>query len=148
MAEPKVGRESPGVGVGVRILRYNNALENYEVLFGLRNGAHGAGTWSFPGGELDFGESFEECAIREVEEETGLEIKAGFILGVTNDVFLEENLHYTTVFVDAIYEGGEPIVREPEKCSGWEWYQKDTLPDNLFLPIRNFMAGGYGLFER
>ena len=35
------------VGVGVIVVRAD------EVLFGLRRGAHGGGTWSFPGGHVD-----------------------------------------------------------------------------------------------
>jgi predicted NUDIX family NTP pyrophosphohydrolase len=52
--------ERQRVGVGVMVVR------NGEVLFGRRRGAHGAGTWSLPGGHLEAGESVEACALREL----------------------------------------------------------------------------------
>ena len=39
--------------------------------------------WSFPKGKLEEGESFEECALREVEEETGLRCRLGRFIGHT-----------------------------------------------------------------
>ena len=60
--------ESPRVGVGVIITR------NEQVLLLKRKNVHGSGSWSTPGGHLDFGESPEECAIREAKEEADLDI--------------------------------------------------------------------------
>lgn len=40
--------------------------------------------WSFPKGKLDEGESFEDAALREVEEETGLACRVGAELPATN----------------------------------------------------------------
>ena len=56
------------VGVAV-IIKHQNT-----ILLGERIGAHGANTWATPGGHLEFGESVEQCAIREVFEETGLKL--------------------------------------------------------------------------
>src|SRR5436309_1031409 len=80
------------VGVGVFVFNAAGAF-----IMGKRKGSHGAGiyfqairihfyyyiqfltcslgTWALPGGHLDFGESFETCAMREILEETGLQIK-------------------------------------------------------------------------
>ena len=56
------------VGAGVGILVVYKGL----VLLGRRKGSNGAGMWSAPGGRLEFGEEIEDCARRELFEETGL----------------------------------------------------------------------------
>ncbi len=56
----------PLVGVGVIVIR------NGGILLGKRIGSHGAGTWALPGGHLEYAERIEDCAAREVLEETGL----------------------------------------------------------------------------
>ena len=53
----------PKVGVGVAVVK------DGKVLLGKRKNAHGEGTWSFPGGHLEYKESWEDCAIRETLEE-------------------------------------------------------------------------------
>jgi 8-oxo-dGTP diphosphatase len=127
------GMERPKVGVGVLIVNGN------RILLGKRRGAHGEGCWAPPGGHLEFGESWETCAQREVLEETGLTIAKPWFYGVTNDVFHESNKHYITIFMHAQYAGGTVQNCEPEKCEGWEWFVRDRLPDKLFLPLANLM---------
>lgn len=121
------------VGVGVIIKK------DGKILLGERKGSHGEGFWSFPGGHLEFGESLFDCATREVEEEVGVKIKNLKEFEFTNDFFEEENKHYLTIFISADYESGEVQLLEPEKCNGWEWFDEDNLPENLFLPIQNLL---------
>lgn len=99
----------PRVGVGVIVLR------DGLVLLGERLGAHGSGTWALPGGHLEFGESVERCARREVLEETALELDAVSPGTFTSDVFAREAMHYVTLFVLARSTDGEPVVCEPGK---------------------------------
>ena len=59
--------EHPRVGVGVIVTKAD------RVLLIKRKGVHGQGTWSTPGGHLEYGESPEGCAARETLEETGVD---------------------------------------------------------------------------
>ena len=90
-----------------------------------------------PGGHLEGGESFEACCKREVLEETGLTIKDPRPLVFTNDVFIDEGLHYVTLFFTADYESGELVVREPRQCEEWRWVSLNHIPQPIFLPLSN-----------
>lgn len=135
--------EVPRVGVGVIIMRDD------KVLFGKRKGSHGSGSWSFPGGHLEMYESFSGCAKRETMEETGLEIDVIRELPiVTNDFFKEDGMHYVTAYVRANYIVGEAEVLEKDKCEEWKWVDWDSLPEKLFIPVKNLKEGGYDPFVR
>ena len=106
----------PRIGVGV-IIRKDG-----KFLLGKRRNAHGEGSWSFPGGHLEFGETVEACARRETLEETGLEIEDATLVSHTDDIFQEEGRHYVTLFTLAEWKLGDPQLLEPDKCEGWEWF--------------------------
>ena len=124
------------IGVGLYILNKEN-----QLLLGLRKSTHGKGTWCPPGGHLEFGESFEQAACRETKEETGLDIseKDVFVRGVTSDFFEETNKHYVTVHLLTCVFEGNPKVCESDKCAEWRWFNLDSLPENLFLPVAHFL---------
>ena len=132
----------PRVGVGVILIR------DGRVLLGKRRNAHGAGSWQFPGGHLEFGETVAACARREVREETGLQLGAVQLGPYTNDVFTAEGRHYITLYAIAWAPRGEPAVLEPGKCACWQWFAWSRLPDPLFLPIRHLLAQGFDPLDR
>lgn len=127
----------PKVGVGVIIWHEN------KVLMQERIGAHGEGTWSFPGGHLEFGEALEACAARETEEEVGVCLGAPRVVSVTNDVFEDEGKHYITVFVQGHLESGVPRVAESHRARRVGWFAWEDMPRPLFLPVENLVRQGF-----
>lgn len=131
--------DQPRVGVGIIVRR------NDEVLLLRRKNVHGEGTWSTPGGHLDPGETPEECAVREVREETGVEVGSVRFLAITNDVFKKEKRHYVTVWMEATYLSGTETVAAEHEMSEVGWYPATSLPNNLFLSLQNLLDGrSYG----
>ena len=152
----------PRIGVGVFVFR---SASSNAFLLGKRLGSHGAGkanclvnvimgsdtkllgTFALPGGHLEYGETFEQCAAREVEEETGLQLEGSSVnfITATNTVFPETHKHYVTIFMTAIAKpeagGQEAIAKlmEPTKCEGWFWH--------TFTEMRKMPAGGAELFQ-
>lgn len=106
-------------------------LKDGRVLLGKRKGSHGEGEYAFPGGHLEYMESFEDCAKREVKEECGIEIKNirfQFLANVTKYA----PKHYVHIGLLVDWENGEPEVLESEKSESWNWYKLDKLPQPMF----------------
>ena len=125
------------VGVGVAVFVVRSKTPTYQsdtptFLMGKRKGAHGAGTWSIPGGHSEFGESPQEAARREVFEETGIEVGRCYPYvpkPYNNTFFYTEKLHYITLyFVGVAAHDAEPQLREPDKCEEWRWHHALTTP--------------------
>jgi 8-oxo-dGTP diphosphatase len=123
----------PRVGVAAIIIR------NGRVLLIRRKGAHGKGSWSTPGGHLEFGETPEQCTIRETREEVGIEIANVRFIAVTNDIFIESNKHYITLWMQADSLSGEPGIAAENEVAELGWFEWDALPSPLFLPFINLL---------
>lgn len=136
-----------GIGVGILIIKEG------KILLGKRNDdaqkadslMNGEGTWTMPGGKLDFGSSFEEAAIRETIEETSIEIKKLEVLCVNNDI--SDKAHFVTIGLLATEYEGEPKVMEPNEITEWRWFDMNNLPPKLYFPsskvIRNYREGKF-----
>ncbi|MCR4280863.1 MAG: NUDIX domain-containing protein [Candidatus Kaiserbacteria bacterium] len=134
-------KERPGVGIGIYIRK------NGQILVGKRKGEHAGGTWCAPGGHLEMGESWEDCARREVREETGMEIENVHFGNATNDVY-GDGKHYVTIQMIADWESGEPQILEPEKMEeGWQWRDWNDMPNPRMLSFENFYKSGYNPFN-
>jgi 8-oxo-dGTP diphosphatase len=130
-----------GIGVGVIITNDKN-----EILLIQRKGFWGNGMWAYPGGKLEYGETFEECAIREAEEEVGLTLTSPKFLAMTNIMWEKEKYQFITVLMEADCPVGQiPENCEPDKCSAVQWFPKDNLPFPLFPPLQQLKEGkAYG----
>jgi len=110
-----------------------------KILLIRRKNVHGAGTWSTPGGHLEFQETPEACAVRETREEVGIEIERVRFLAITNDVFTDRARHYITIWMQADYCSGEAGVAAEHEIAEVGWFDWDALPEPLFLPFENFL---------
>lgn len=57
------------------------------------------GSWAFPGGFVEYGETIEEAALREVQEETGLNVKITNLVGIYSDVRMDPRFHVVTICI-------------------------------------------------
>lgn len=129
----------PRVGVGVIVQKGGH------VLIGQRKGSLGDGHWALPGGHLEYGESFEACATREVLEETGIAVSDVCFATAENTVF-PEGKHYVTIFMHAqAPTGADARLMEPDKCSRWCWVMWEDLKLHkpLFQPLQQLVQRGY-----
>ncbi|TSC95224.1 MAG: hypothetical protein CEN87_236 [Parcubacteria group bacterium Licking1014_1] len=135
------------VGVGFGVMLFNEG----KILLGRRHSdqnkadseLHGEGTWTMPGGKLEYEESFEEGAKREVFEETGISLNDVKVICVNNDK--NEYAHFVTIGLFSDKFSGEPKVMEPDEIVEWKWFSLDNLPNPLYFPsvkvIENYRKG-------
>ena len=124
----------PGLGVGVMVLKEN------KILLGLRNPdkikasseLQGQGTWTMPGGKVEFMETLVDAAKRELEEETSLIAAELELFSVSDD--MTDTAHYVTVGFLVKEYSGEVQTMEPETILEWKWFDMNDLPTNLYKP--------------
>lgn len=122
-----------GAGCGVIILN-----EKGQILMGKRNEdetladseMHEEGTWTLPGGNIEYGEKFEQAGIREAKEETNLDVSNLEVFCVQTD--MNEYAHYVSVGMIAKNYSGELKVNEPDEITEWRWFNIDKIPKKIF----------------
>jgi len=127
------------IGAGCGVMVFNS---EHKLLLGLRSSnidtadceLHEEGTWTMPGGNIEYGETFEEAGIREAKEEADLDIDNLEIICVQTDK--NEHAHYISVGMIAHSLDGIPKVMEPGVIIKWEWFNLDDLPKNIFSPSK------------
>ncbi len=126
------------VGVGVMIKDGN------KILLGHRSakrkdtgGIFEPDTWTLPGGKQEYDETVEETAIREIKEETNLDIKDPEVFSVSDD--FQPARHFVTIEMITEEYSGELKIMEPTKEDDWQWFDLNDLPNNIYSPSRVFI---------
>ena len=115
-----------------------------KILYGKRKSKHGENTYGPPGWHLEYGETIEFCAIRELREETSLiaEENDVHIYGILNEIYPNNEKHYINIITFIRNFSGEVKNLEPEKLEEWKWLSWEEIKNlwkQNFLPMRNFI---------
>jgi len=120
--------QRPLVGVGVCV------LEDNKVLLARRRSPPKIGEWSLPGGAQEIGETIKECALREVREETGLEVRILKLIDVIDSIIVDDfgkiKYHYT--LIDFVAEPVSGNLLAGDDASHVKWFCQKKVID---LPI-------------
>lgn len=89
--------------------------------------SHLGGLWEFPGGKREAGETFEQCLIREIREELGVEISVGNLFEEISHDYPEKSVHLK--FFRCQLLSGEP---QPLDCAAVKWITLAELEAHEF----------------
>jgi 8-oxo-dGTP diphosphatase len=101
-----------------------------KVLLGKRTGLPGQGKWAFPSGYIEHDDDFLTAGLREVKEETRLDVGIEAIIHVLSS-FLTPRWHFFSVFLLARPMGGELAAGDDLEAVAW-FSPSDALPEMAF----------------
>ena len=112
-----------------------------EILLVSRKNPPDVGLWGFPGGKMEFGESMEQAAVRELFEETGVRGVAQHVLTALNayDHGSQGELrqHFILVAVRCAWQSGEPVAADDAEDAGW--FRLQALTDGRLALSRDVL---------
>jgi len=146
----KKGIDYIGVSAGAMIFN-----ENYQLFLAKRGqkAKNERGCWETPGGTVEFGETLEIAARREIREEYGFEIEIVRQIPAADHILPEEKQHWVaTTFLAIIKKGSNPQINEPGKCDEIGWFDMSKLPSPLSEITKKDISyfhkhGGISLFN-
>lgn len=136
--EEYMEKKSPGMCAATMVMDQHN-----RILLG----THNKGGLAFPGGHLETNESFEQAALRELNEE------AGVVGRITDEIWRgKTNNNETAVFLAEIVSGKPKSTKSDdghESMTDWKWYELDQIPwgelrNCCKAPIKDFVGKRFG----
>jgi len=126
------------LGVNVAVLDAGRILlmqrEDFEV-------------WCMPGGHVDPGESLAEAAVREVREETGIEVSLVGLVGTYSRPYWHDGVYHIVLF-EGVPIGGS-LAPDPVEVIDAAWFPPTELPEQLLIGqrrrIEDALAGRRGI---
>jgi 8-oxo-dGTP diphosphatase len=101
-----------------------------KLLLGLRNIDPGKGLWSFVSGYVDRGEKVEEAAVREVKEETNLDVQLDKLLGIYSQ---NGNPHVVIGYLASVVNNDiSAMAGQPDEVSELAFFTCEEMPDLAF----------------
>ncbi len=111
--------------------------------------------WGFPGGRIEPGESVTEAAVREVREETGLDVEVTRLIGVYSELadrivtYPDNIVHLVDILLEARIVAGR--LSRSSESEAVQFFDTDALPRELVpparLPVRDAVDGRIGVIR-
>ena len=123
----EISKDYIGVGCGAFILN-----DEGKLLMQLRNKAPEKGYWSIPGGKVELFETFEDAVVREIKEETGLDVEVGKLIGVYTDCDVicanGDEVQSICIGYEMSIVGGE-LVCDKDETLELKYFSLDEMPE-------------------
>lgn len=92
--------------------------------------------WVLPGGRLEYGETFEECGVRELKEETGLDVVVENFTFLSEAIAPDRSRHIVNIYLSGKVVGGTMKLGNEPVLAGVDFVPLVELNDiTLFPPI-------------
>lgn len=95
------------------------------------------GMWGLPGGMVDFGETVEDAAKREANEEIGIDVLEFHQIGYINHFIPETKSHFVSIIFSIDAFTGTPSIMEPHKFTSIGWFDPLQLPENTSIVVKD-----------
>lgn len=132
--------DQPGISAGI-------IVQGDRVLMVRRRVKEGELMWQFPAGAIEAGETAEQAAVRETQEETGLTVEAVKLLGERVHPKTGRLMSYTACSVVS----GEAHVADEEELAEVAWVTLAEIPSyvpyGLFEPVQQYLDSELGSAE-
>lgn len=126
----KPGKVIPTTRVSVVVIQNEN-----EILL-VRHRKGNRQYWVLPGGRLEYGETFYECAVRELKEETGLDVEVDKLIYLSEAIAPDRSRHIVNVYLTAHVTGGEMQVGNEPVLAGVDFVPISELENcTLYPPV-------------
>ena len=124
-----------GIGGLIEDKDSNKILLGHRVVSGKDTGGiYEPDSWTLPGGKQEYEETTIETGIREVKEETNLDVSDLELYFVSDDIAIDR--HYVTIdYITNTFVGNIKIM-EPTKIDEWKWFSIEELPENIYSPSK------------
>ena len=103
------------------------------------------GCWAFPGGFMEMNETTEECAIRELQEETGLKLDSMVQVGAYSKVDRDPRGRTITIAYLAIVNEPLSVIAQDDAAMA-EWLPTNNLP-TLAFDHKEIMADAISMYN-
>lgn len=108
--------------------------EQSEKILMVKNKGRNSSYYTLPGGAVEYGETIQDAAIREVKEETGLDVEVNGIFSVMEGFFEERDHHAVFFTFRGTVVGGEINIAFPEEIEEISWMDLEVAEKYLNLP--------------